>query len=82
MFLESDVPTSVALGAYFETFVKEQVGAGRFNNASEVVAIHLFVREHKLQAGKAAPFVYFGEVRYRSHTGSAPMSVVLDVGDA
>ena len=46
------------------------------------LAIHLFVREHKLQAGKAAPFVYFGKVRYRSHTGSAPMSVVLDVGDA
>ena len=44
------------------------------------LAIHLFVREHKLQAGKAAPFVYFGKVRYRSHTGSAPMSVVLEVG--
>jgi len=44
------------------------------------LAIHLFVREHKLQAGKAAPFVYHGRARYQSHTGSAPMSVVLDVG--
>lgn len=44
------------------------------------LAIHLFVREHKLQAGKSAPFVYFGNARYRSHIGSAPISVVLDVG--
>ena len=44
------------------------------------LAIHLFVREHKLQAGKAAPFVYHGRVHYQSHTGSAPMSVVFEVG--
>ena len=43
------------------------------------LSIHLFVREHKLQAGKAAPFVYFGKARYQSHSGSAPMSVVLEV---
>lgn len=41
------------------------------------LAIHLFVREQKLQGGKAAPFVYHGKVEYRSHTSSAPMSVVL-----
>ena len=39
--------------------------------------IHLFVREHKLAAGKAAPFVYFGPVNYQSHQGSEPMSVVF-----
>jgi hypothetical protein len=44
------------------------------------LAVHLFVRDHKLQAGKAAPFVYFGKVKYLSHTGSAPMSVVFEVG--
>ncbi len=44
------------------------------------LAIHLFVREHKLQAGKAAPFVYHGKARYQSHKGSAPMSLVLEVG--
>jgi hypothetical protein len=44
------------------------------------LAIHLFVREHRLQAGKAAPFVYHGKARYQSHSGSAPMSVVLEVG--
>ena len=41
--------------------------------------IHLFVREHKLEAGKAAPFIYYGQVRYQSHSGSAPISVVLKV---
>ena len=44
------------------------------------IAIHLFVREHKLQSGKAAPFVYFGKASYQSHTGSAPISVVFEVG--
>ena len=39
--------------------------------------IHLFVREHKLAAGKAAPFSYFGPVRYQSHQGSEPMSVTF-----
>ena len=44
------------------------------------IAIHLFMREHKLQGGKAAPFVYFGKASYQSHTGSAPISVVFNVG--
>jgi hypothetical protein len=44
-------------------------------------SIHLFVREQKLQRGKAAPFVYYGRVSYQSHTGSAPISVVLEVGN-
>jgi superfamily II DNA or RNA helicase/HKD family nuclease len=43
------------------------------------LSIHLFVREHKLENGKAAPFTYHGPVRYRSHTGSAPMSVVFEL---
>lgn len=43
------------------------------------ISLHLFVREAKLAGGKAAPFVYHGKVRYRSHTGSEPMSVVFDL---
>jgi hypothetical protein len=43
------------------------------------IDIHLFVRESRLSAGKGAPFSYLGKVRYRSHTGSAPMSVLFDV---
>jgi superfamily II DNA or RNA helicase/HKD family nuclease len=41
--------------------------------------IHLFVRENKLEAGKAAPFIYFGQLRYENHSGSAPISVVFKV---
>lgn len=40
-------------------------------------SIHLFVRDNKLRAGKAAPFIYYGPVEYQSHEGSAPMSVKL-----
>ncbi|MGG7055585.1 DUF3427 domain-containing protein [Nitrosomonas sp. ANs5] len=40
-------------------------------------SIHLFVRDNKLRAGKAAPFTYYGPVEYQRHEGSAPMSVVL-----
>ena len=29
--------TSVALGAYFEDFIKAQISSGRYNNASEVI---------------------------------------------
>lgn len=46
---------------------------------AQKIGIHLFVREQKLENGKASPFTYYGPVRYRSHTGSAPMSVVFDL---
>jgi hypothetical protein len=39
--------------------------------------IHLFVRENKLAAGKAAPFLYYGPIDYVSHQGSEPMSVTF-----
>ena len=44
------------------------------------IALHLFVRDTKLSGGKAAPFVYHGKVRYRTHSGSGPMSVIFEVG--
>ena len=44
------------------------------------ITLHLFMRETKLEAGKAAPFVYHGTVRYLRHTGEAPMSVTFGVG--
>lgn len=46
------------------------------------IHVHLFVREHKLAGGTAAPFRYYGPVRYQSHEGSAPMSIVWELCDA
>lgn len=46
------------------------------------IDLHLFVRNEKLAAGKAAPFVYQGKVIYRSHQGTGPMSVTFDVPNA
>ena len=43
------------------------------------IAIHLFVREAKLEGGKGAPFVYRGRAIYAAHTGSNPMSVTFTV---
>ncbi|MBV5818772.1 DUF3427 domain-containing protein [Pseudomonas aeruginosa] len=39
------------------------------------IGIHLFVRENKVENGKAAAFTYYGKVKYRGHSGSGPMSV-------
>jgi len=43
--------------------------------------IHLFVRENKLELGKAAPFTYHGRVRYQAHIGSQPMSIDFELID-
>lgn len=44
------MPTSVALSPHFESFVKEQVTTGRFNNVSEVVRAGLRLLEDQEQA--------------------------------
>ncbi len=45
------------------------------NHEKEGAKVYLFVREHKLLGNKAAPFVYYGNVIYESHTGEKPMNV-------
>ena len=35
------MPTSVALSPHFETFIRDQVESGRYNNVSEVVRVVL-----------------------------------------
>ena len=48
------VPTSVALSPYFESFTKEQVNTGRFNNVSEVLraGLRLLADQEQAQAVK------------------------------
>ncbi|MBP9799141.1 MAG: type II toxin-antitoxin system ParD family antitoxin [Sterolibacterium sp.] len=41
------MPTSVALGNHFETFIRDQVQRGRFNNVSEVVRAGLRMLEER-----------------------------------
>ncbi len=46
------------------------------------IDIHLFVREKKLAAGKAAPFTYHGRLLFESHQGSQPMNVIFQLNTA
>jgi antitoxin ParD1/3/4 len=43
------MPTSVALGKHFESFIREQLQSGRFNNVSEVVRAGLRLLEQQEQ---------------------------------
>ena len=47
------MPTSVALSPHFESFIRQQVDCGRFNNVSEVVRAGLRLLEER-EAEQAA----------------------------
>lgn len=47
------MPTSVALGPRFESFVREQIASGRYNNVSEVLRAGLRLLEDAEKAREA-----------------------------
>ncbi len=47
------MPTSVALSPHFETFIRQQIDSGRYNNVSEVVRAGLRLLEER-EAEQAA----------------------------
>ena len=59
------VPASVVLSPYFESFTKEQVNTGRFNNVSEVLRAGLRLLEDQEQAQA----VKLRELRAAIHAG-------------
>ena len=65
-----------------DTYLSSKRGKEIIRHATLGIDIHLFVCEHKMAAGKAAPFVYHGRVHYQSHQGSQPMSVVFRLESA
>ena len=62
-----------------QTGPADKRGLSLIEHEKQGVAIHLFVRETKLAAGKPAPFLYCGPANYVRHSGSKPMSVIFDV---
>ncbi len=58
-----------------QTGPEDKRGQALIQHARLGIAVHLFVRDARLAAGKAAPFIYHGQVEYLSHQGSRPMSI-------
>jgi uncharacterized protein DUF3427 len=46
------------------------------------IAVHLYVRSRKLLAGKAAPFLYCGEVDFDRWEGDSPITVMWKLRDS
>jgi SOS-response transcriptional repressor LexA len=64
------------------TTPESKKGRALIDHESKGTQVHLFVRDHKLLNGKAAPFRYYGQVTYLNHSGRAPMSIEWEVGAA
>ncbi|NVK41149.1 MAG: DUF3427 domain-containing protein [Oceanospirillaceae bacterium] len=57
------------------TTPESKKGRELINHEQLGLQVHLFVGDHKLLNNKAAPFRYYGPVRYVRHSGSAPMNI-------
>lgn len=64
-----------------QTTPESSRGKQVINHQSLGIDIHLFVREQRLINGKAPPFTYHGRVKYKSHSGSAPVSVHFELDE-
>ena len=58
-----------------KTTQSSKVGQAIKNHAQQGVSAHLFVRKSKKEQGRAAPFVYCGDVSFVSWEGEQPISV-------
>jgi antitoxin ParD1/3/4 len=73
------MPTSVALGSHFETFVRDQLQSGRFNNASEVVRAGLRLLEDSEQRNQLELDALRSEIAAGRSSGSPkPVDAVFD----
>lgn len=73
------MPTSVALGNHFETFVRDQVQSGRFNNVSEVVRAGLRMLEECEQRKRLELDALRAEIAAGRASGPAkPADAVFD----
>ncbi len=58
------------------TSVESPTGQRYINDRSEEHKVLLFVREAKMEYGVAPPYIFLGNARYVSHTGSNPIQIV------
>jgi len=74
------MPSSYTLGARFETFVKELVTSGRYNNASEVLrdGLRLLEEREKLREIKVAELRRLAEEGRLSGLSAEDGEAVLD----
>ena len=73
------MPTSVALGNHFESFIKQQLESGRFNNTSEVIREGLRMLEDQEKLRQLKLEVLRSEVMKGVNSGSGkPADEVLD----
>ena len=71
--------TSVALGNHFESFVRDQVQSGRFNNVSEVVRAGLRMLEEREERKQLELVALRAEIAAGLASGPArPADAVFD----